>query len=828
MENNEELPEIHKKLINGVEITNEDYAKIAMVCDYLILDRFHDISSFFRLENCFGPFFAKENPNFLPEVFKEICGEKKKYISFGRLILAFIKWKSKSSTNENFNKFMDLVFGNMIKTQNEVIGKLVEGGRIFSTRNTRGRKVISRFSVLTDESKNKIEGFHIQYDDFFDTVLSPKKTRDDITLEMNFAPNGNNIRDRDGISHIGGKYSITQGIIKFLIFKCRSGKTFYIGDTTEEEGEEFQFFLFGTSSCQLKTVRVELVNEQLIYLEPKFQPSLRVNQKIIDFESLDEKYINENILNAPLIFEENEMKDIPMEQLIETNILIVPCISDDAFIDKKTLIEPLSGKSFNEIYKTYLISQAEVLDQEKEDLKKKIYEKTIMRKHLLKIYFNKFKVKENIFVLKTNKPDEERVNMDKFLCKIKAYRKKVNKKIEKQKEELAAEEEVWDDEEDWVNEKDKEIIENNAEQETKEEEKKDEEKKEEEKKDEEKKDEEKKEEEKKDEEKKDEEKKDEEKKSEEKKEEEKKEEEKKEEEKKEEEKKEEEKKEEEKKDEEKKEEEKKEEEKKEVEKKEVEKKEEVLQEEENKINSENEVPKNDENEKKEKEKIEIEPPKIEIEPPKIENDQNKEGKEEKKVEVNIEGPKVDDLKVEAPGEEKILIEVTNEKNKPEEDEKIILKTNKPKKLLKKSLNKMQNNQEEQKKEENLEEPKKEVKLEENKKEENLEEPKKEVILEENKKEEILKEPKKEIILEEDKKEESKKEEPKKEETKKEIEKKEDNKIINENNNKIIMEKEENKTNNNQNKNINNNNIKTENDKKVQQPPKKKKWFCITF
>ena len=51
---------------------------------------------------------------------------------------------------------MDLVFGNMIKTQNEVIGKLVEGGRIFSTRNTKGRKVISRFSVLTDSSKNKL------------------------------------------------------------------------------------------------------------------------------------------------------------------------------------------------------------------------------------------------------------------------------------------------------------------------------------------------------------------------------------------------------------------------------------------------------------------------------------------------------------------------------------------------------------------------------------------------------------------------------------------------------------------------------------------------
>lgn len=154
MEANEEVPEIQKKNINGVELTNEDIAKIAMICDYLVIDRFHDVSSFLRLEKCFGPFFTKENPEFLPDVFKEICGEKKKYITFGRLINAYTKWKSKSSTNENFNKFMDLVFGDIIKTQNEVVGKLVEGGRIFSTRNTRGRKVISKFSVITDETKS--------------------------------------------------------------------------------------------------------------------------------------------------------------------------------------------------------------------------------------------------------------------------------------------------------------------------------------------------------------------------------------------------------------------------------------------------------------------------------------------------------------------------------------------------------------------------------------------------------------------------------------------------------------------------------------------------
>ena len=161
MEDNNDFPTIESKEINGVEITNLEIAKIAMVCDYLVLDRFHDISSFLRFEKCFGPLFSKEKPVFLFEVFQEICGEKKKYISFGRLIRAYLIWKSKISKNEHFNKFMQTLFEEMIKTNNEIVGIPVEGGRVFSTRNSKGRKVISKFSVLSDEKNNAIKGFYI-------------------------------------------------------------------------------------------------------------------------------------------------------------------------------------------------------------------------------------------------------------------------------------------------------------------------------------------------------------------------------------------------------------------------------------------------------------------------------------------------------------------------------------------------------------------------------------------------------------------------------------------------------------------------------------------
>ena len=48
--------------------------------------------------------------------------------------------------------------------------------------------------------------------------------------------------------------------------------------------ERIELFIFGTSSCQLKTLRIETINNKLAYIEPKFQPSVRVNQKIIAFD----------------------------------------------------------------------------------------------------------------------------------------------------------------------------------------------------------------------------------------------------------------------------------------------------------------------------------------------------------------------------------------------------------------------------------------------------------------------------------------------------------------------------------------------------------------
>ena len=144
-----------------------------------------------------------------------------------------------------------------------------------------------------------------------------------------------------------------------------------------------------------------------------------------------------------------------MEELLETNNLIIPCIADDAFIDKSQLDEPISGKNFNEIYKSFLLIQNEKIEGEKEELKNEIFMRTLQRKLLLKIYLNRLKKKENMNVLKEKSQVEERIDMDKLLVKVRGYRKKMDKKIKEKKEQLKKEEEFEEieDDDDWIDNK---------------------------------------------------------------------------------------------------------------------------------------------------------------------------------------------------------------------------------------------------------------------------------------------------------------------------------------------------------------------------------------
>ena len=352
-------PVMRRKKICGLDFSEFELFSIRMICDYLFLDRFNDCASLIRFEQCFGPLFSPKNKQFiLVEAFKEIVGPKRKYLTFRRMIKAYINWKLKKSKNYSFNFFMTEVFQKMIKKRGEVVGKLVEGERVFSTKNCRNRKIITKFSVLTDEEKNKIKGFVIEYDTVFKAILCKQEKQKDIHLEINFDlfhSKGDKLSrefqlDRDGISHIAGKYDETSGIIKFLIFKCRSGKTLYIGDSIETEQDKITPFIFGSSRCQLKTMQIELIKDQLAYIQPKYQMSTRKNDNLeVDFDNFDEKYL----LNDPPKYEEADLEKMPDEEFKDDKKYLFPLILDDQFVDKMSIVEPNYGKEFKEVYTSY-------------------------------------------------------------------------------------------------------------------------------------------------------------------------------------------------------------------------------------------------------------------------------------------------------------------------------------------------------------------------------------------------------------------------------------------------------------------------------------------
>ena len=346
-----------KKLCN-VNFSELDFASIKMISDYLFLDRFNDSSSFVRFEQCFGPLFSSKNKEFkLVEAFREIVGPKRKYLTFRRMIKAFLRWKKKESKNYSFNFFMSSVFDKMIRKKGEVIGELVEGQRVFSTKNCKNRKIITKFSVLTDEEKNKIKGFVITYDEVFKAILCKQEKQDDIHMEINFDlfhSQGDKIArgfqlDRDGISHIAGKYNETTKNIKLLIFKCRSGKTLYIGDSREADTDKIVPFIFGSSKCQLKTMYIELINDTLAYIQPKYQLSTRKNENLdVNFDQVNEQFLE----NEPLKFEEGNYEKASEEDLKDDKKFLMPMVPDDQFVDKMSLVESNYGKNFKDIYRS--------------------------------------------------------------------------------------------------------------------------------------------------------------------------------------------------------------------------------------------------------------------------------------------------------------------------------------------------------------------------------------------------------------------------------------------------------------------------------------------
>ena len=329
-------------------LSEEELNKIKTVAEYLFMDQYQDICSYPRFEECFGGFFTKENID-LPTVYRSICGKRKKYITFRRLVISYNQWKrNPERTCQDFQKFMKILYQNILKNLNEEVGFRPEKCIYYNTNNCKNRKAISKFSVITDEEREMIKGFQIYYDDFFknDLFFNKENEKNYVSLEINLiaeTPTNSeaeetfpSINDRDGITHLGGTYN--EDGINFLVFKCRSGKLSFIG---KPDGIPF---LFGNYKKQLKRMKIGVTNSKLVYIEPQFEHVERFNP-VIDKKPIQigNSYLKED---KP-IYEERILANMGDEE-VERNIL-QPLVSEDRFFNAKKYQDKIFGNKFSDV-----------------------------------------------------------------------------------------------------------------------------------------------------------------------------------------------------------------------------------------------------------------------------------------------------------------------------------------------------------------------------------------------------------------------------------------------------------------------------------------------
>ena len=325
--------------------------QLKTICEYLFFDQFKDYASFPRFEQCFQPLFNSTNIT-LDSVYKEICGPKKKYINYPRMLSAFKKYKSGNLSNDT-KYFFQKLLTNILITENHSRGESLEECFHYSTKISNSKRgYISLIEVLTD-NEGVIHGLNVQYDGVFSNRMYPSKLEENlsVSLEMNLGIidekpilNGSinqflGLKEkfyRDNVTHLFGTFDKEKKILSFLGFKCASGKTVFVGFPNGDG------FLMGKFGYKLNHIKIEMTEEGITKLEPSFDENIRTNFYLKNkIKHMKEKDKDE------LILDEGNIEKINNEDEID-KLITTPVINDDKFFNKK-LNDIISGNDYKEV-----------------------------------------------------------------------------------------------------------------------------------------------------------------------------------------------------------------------------------------------------------------------------------------------------------------------------------------------------------------------------------------------------------------------------------------------------------------------------------------------
>ena len=336
----------------------EEEIKIKTLCEYLFFDEYQDTATFPRFEKCFQPLF-NNIPISIETVFKNICGERKKYINYNRFAKAYLNHLNNQDPSNDTKVFFNTLLTKILKVEKTFIGNPIENGYSFSTaKSCKNRQCLSLIEVLSDK-KGKIHGINLEYDEVFKSKMYPTRIGDDllVNLEMKLGivdekPLKENLvgkflgyqqgNYRDAVTHIFGTYNEQSNLITFLGFKCISGKTVFVG-FPEGDG-----FLFGKFGKKFHDIKLQMTDEGINKFEPGFKPNPRTNYFL---EKIVGNLTSQELNTDELIKDEKELENITNEVELD-KLITIPILEEDHFFNDK-LKDEIAGNDYKEVVNQY-------------------------------------------------------------------------------------------------------------------------------------------------------------------------------------------------------------------------------------------------------------------------------------------------------------------------------------------------------------------------------------------------------------------------------------------------------------------------------------------
>ncbi|MCQ2816011.1 MAG: C2 family cysteine protease [archaeon] len=344
----------------SINLTEEELGKLKVLADFVFYDEYQDKASYPQFEQTFAAFFKDGNVS-LEKAFKALCGDKRKYLNFKRMIKAFLKAKdSPSEIAPEAKTFYSSLMDNFLKDLESTIGDKNSKGLIKQSSGSKNRCFISKFGVMTD-SQGIIKGLKLQYDDLKNEPLYDTRNKDlkeNLSIEMdvldeaellkNQISSANEFLFRDYITQIFGTMT---NKIEFLGITLRSGKTYGVGNPIGTP------FLYGGIGYRFHYCKIRIGDDGVTYFEPHFADTPRVNDFLkVNLNEITFDYLN----NDPPINEEEAMDKIEDQETLDKFLVAAPIVSDN-------IKEETENKGEEKMHKKDI--RAVIPREEKESLK---------------------------------------------------------------------------------------------------------------------------------------------------------------------------------------------------------------------------------------------------------------------------------------------------------------------------------------------------------------------------------------------------------------------------------------------------------------------------